>query len=110
MGDRPFVTEIPQEIGTGPIRRGMGRSMEQHYSCGDKDAQARHYGPEGLPRRGANHEETPTRQAYSTVRCMHNGGTDLYHHGIDEERQSTGIFTRYARYGLTGPLSPYCVI
>lgn len=50
MGDRPFVTEIPQEIGTGPIRRGMGRSMEQHYSGGDKDAQARHYGPEGLPR------------------------------------------------------------
>lgn len=78
----------------------MGRSVEQYYTSGDKDTQAGHHGPEGLPRRGANHEETPTRQTNSIVCCVHNGGTNLYNHGIDEEWQSTGIFTRYARYGL----------
>lgn len=61
MGNRSFVVEIPEEVGTGPIRRGVGRSVEQHYPSGDKDAQARHHGPEGLPCRGANYEETPTR-------------------------------------------------
>lgn len=101
MGNRSFVTEIPEEIGTGPIWRSMGRSVEQYYSGGDKDAQTRHHGPEGLPRRSANHEETPTRQTNSIVRCVHDGGTNLYHHGIDEKRQFTGIFTRYARYDLT---------
>lgn len=109
MGNRSFVTEIPEKIGTGPIRRGMGRSVEQYYPGGDKDTQAGHHGPEGLPRRGANYEETPTRQANSIVRCVYDGGTDLYHHGIDEERQFTGIFTRYARYGLT-PTGPFIAI
>lgn len=100
MGNRSFVTEIPQEIGTGSVRRGVGRSVEQHYPGGDKDAQARYHGSKGLPCRGTNHEETSTCQADSIVRCVHDGGTDLYHHGIDEEWQSARIFTRYARYGL----------
>lgn len=61
MGNRSFVAEIPEEAGTGPIRRGVGGPVEQHYPGGDKDAQAGHHGPEGLPRRGADYEEAPAR-------------------------------------------------
>lgn len=85
MGDRSFVVEVPEKTGTGPVRRGMGGPVEQHHPGGDKDAQAGHHGSEGLPRRGADHEEAPARQADPIVRCVHHGGTDLHYHGIDEE-------------------------
>lgn len=105
MGDRSFVAEIPEKIGPGTIRRGLGRFVEQHHAGGDKNAQAGHDGPEGLPRRGADYEEAAARQVDSIVRRVHDGGADLHYHGTDEEWQFTGILTRYARYGLAPSLA-----
>lgn len=110
MGDRPFVAEVPEKTRPGPVRRGLGGSVEQYHSGRDQDSQTRHHGSEGLPCRGADHEETATRQADSTVRRLHDGGADLHHHGIDEKRQSTGILTRYARYGFGGPIGFFIII
>lgn len=105
MGDRSFVVEVPEKIGPGTIRRGLGRFVEQHHAGGDKDPQARHHGPEGLPRRGADHEEAAPCQIDSVVRRLHHGRADLHNHRTHEERQFTGILTRYARYGLAPPLA-----
>lgn len=80
--------------------------MEQHHTGGDKDAQARHHGSEGLPRRGADYEEAATRQVDSIIRRVHDGRADLHYHGTYEEWQFTRILTRYLQgYGLVSSLA-----
>jgi hypothetical protein len=97
MGDRQILPQVRAEARPGPVRRGLGGSLEQHDSRRDKDAQARHDGPQGLPRRGPDHEEAPTREAHSALRRLHDGGADLHHYGAHEERKLTRVLARYAR-------------
>lgn len=91
MGNRQDLVEIRSQTRSRPVRRSMGGSMEQHDAGRDQDAKTGYDGPEGFPGGSSDHEETSTSEADPIVRRLHDGGADLHHHGIDEERLPAGI-------------------
>lgn len=93
MGNRTHFPEIRSEVRPRPIRRGVGRHVEQHHPRRHKNVEAGNNGPEGLPRRGSNHEETEAPEIDPAVRGVHGGRAHLYHHGTDEERFIVGTLT-----------------
>lgn len=95
MGDRPHIPEVRQKARARPIRGSMGGALEQHHAGRGEDPEVRHNGPEGLPRRSTDHEETTTQQTDSTLRCMHSGRAYLYYHRAHEAWILAGLLTRY---------------
>uniref|UniRef100_A0A8D8CE30 (northern house mosquito) hypothetical protein n=1 Tax=Culex pipiens TaxID=7175 RepID=A0A8D8CE30_CULPI len=91
VGDRSDVTQVCAQAGLGPVWRCLGRSVEQHNAGCHQNAQIGNHGPEGFPRRGADHEEAPAQQADPAVRRVHPRGADLHHHGAHEARLAARV-------------------
>lgn len=95
MGDRQVVAQVRAQTRPGSVRRSMGRLMEQHDTRGHQNAETRHYGSQGFPCRGSDHEEVATREAYPAIRCLYHGGADLHYHGAYEEWKLARVLARY---------------
>lgn len=95
MGNRQKLASIREETRLGTIRRCMGGIVEQHDAGGHQDIEIGHNGSKRFPGRSANHEETETQQAYSTVRRVHSRGANLYYYWADEARVAVGVPARY---------------
>lgn len=91
MGNRPLLAEVRAEARPRAVRRSLGGPVEQHDAGRHQDAEAGHDGPEGLPGRGADHEEAAPSEAHPAVRRVHDGGAHLHHHGAHEERLSARV-------------------
>lgn len=91
MGDRQDFVEIRPETRPRTIRRGVGGPMEQHDAGSDQNVETGHDGSQRFPSGSSDYEEIKASEIDPVVRRVHDGGTDLYHYGINEERFAAGI-------------------